>query len=321
MADKIENYKRKNAELAIKLNEKRVEIERMNIFMLNSERKQQQLQEENAQLKEQLGRATSKIAELKALVINVVRHNTSEYTKLMAATGALPARNQNAASSVQPVVASVQSNADVPKIVVSSPKNVEIKPAPAMALSPKPTNTTTEPVSRSPRTPDPYTPFGLSLITEENTLDLHQQQSIINTFRVADNEDGDIFHSTMITTVDLTIPNKTLVDDNDNENVTDENNAPEKYEKPKKDPLTSVQNIPQLLANKPAPASVKKLRHENALKDDGQSKSAKTKTKRASESLGKTNSRSDDTTGRPRRRAAPEHLKEPKLKEKLRRDK
>lgn len=325
---KLESYKLKNAELAIKLNEKRIELEERQAAIVERDRECQTLQTENAELKMQLTVLKDQLQNITTIVKQTVSRNTQEYSKMLQLV--LPGLRTSTALQDKTLVAN--NNASnrstdqpsnnqlaLPQIVVTAPKDttrlsgqpqtqqqsLQLE-ASATAVAPK-----IHP-PRSPRSPNPYTPCGLSFIAEENTLDM-QDHSLLTSLNMNESGDEPAFSSTKITSVDIQLQDNTASSDDDH--------AADAV--PKKSPLTSVENIEQTKRKKPAPLSVQQSRGGGIAKS-GKKISIKNKIKPPTtideESDRLAAPTTDDASGRPRRRAAPEHLVEPKMNTKMRRD-
>lgn len=346
MDNKVECYKRKNAELAIKLNEKRIEIQSKTNVVMEQEREIQLLQEENSQLKLIAAKHKQQLETYRSAVMETIKNNTMQYSKLMSMSSfQLSGQNTIPGSSGVVAVTAIASpdissqtgqsthqptanRPDLPKIIITTPAAGTNQPFPQQP--PEGTDGTirvreTNPEQRhrkigeatheSPSRPPIYSPFGLSLIAEENTIDLEPLQSFLDSFPNNGKAHDEMFSSTLITTAEMSTPDRMASEDEDRMQAT--------QKIPRKDLLASVENIEkQKRTQKPVPLSIQILRKDKQQASEN-CENAKPKSNPKHQTnknaAKKSTPTTDEAAGRPKRRAAPQTLVEPKVNTKMRR--
>lgn len=328
MDTQIANYKRTNAELAINLSEKRNEIKSLTTTLLEKCHELQEVRKENAIIKQELQKYKDKMQVWKNAMIEMIQNNTLQYSKLISISGATNIQKPKDAPN-DGNHPSGQTNA--PNIVITSPNQL----IDVMRQQRQPENVTprrhTE-ASIAPRTPRSVSPspFGLSNIVEENTLDF--LNGTANRTGFDNDEQSEYDHSSLsesiITTAEMKVECVVKANDKNSDNVAinrffknDDNHlAVEPL------PLTSKENIEPRA--KPAPKSIKEARKlkEEKLKEIPEIKASPPHgiRRRANTVISSTPNKSNlfcnDTKDRPKRKAAPVQMAEPKMNTKLRRN-
>lgn len=329
----IEQLKRRNNELAANLSEKRIEARKINDKLIDKHREVQQLQAENAKLKMDLAGCQQQMQQLREIVIQTITANTRQYSHLMRAAGVrMPAggaiatstptavnTNGTAAISAPPSIQSVRPQPPVapvhpivPIVVVTSPFEQTASPddqpqqqqqqhSPDQQRSRRRQSADfTRELSRSP-SPSYRSPYGLSMVAEENTLDLVEETSAMDDSQSTNDQssisdDDSIKSGTFVTKADV-----------HRKPLSPLNVIVKKTVDKKKMPLKSTENIPK---DNKRPKSAEKKQPANGRKKSSDKSSAPPKVLQPSE----------DGTLRPRRKAAPSQLVEPKMNTKLRRN-
>lgn len=308
----IEDYKRNNSELALNLAEKREELRMVNAEIIQQNRELQRLQEETIFLKQELAIREDKMKRWRAAMIEMITANTTQYTKLMTMTGCqFPGSGSNAAT-----VAAINGNQSIaerprqrtlPAITVTQKES----PPPPLPSPPQEDHFNVNAVARrrqtqelitrdkSPRnrTPDP---MRLTNITEEGSI-------------LEDSVGDDIL---------LAVPSHIRNRQNQITEIRSVPKTPEnRLQKRKPSPLASTENILRS-PNESPEAKKSKLKTVVAEKNVSQRKKVP-KLNIEKLQIVKTadpNNIEGKETARPKRRAAPSQLIEPKVNTKLRRD-
>lgn len=300
---KIELYKKSNAELAANLGEKRIEIREISERLMRRTRELQVLHEENARLKIEATKQQETIKRWQQIVIETIRANTSQYATLMRSVGITVPGQQAPPASAQSQPAQTNTNTAAVNTLhpIQSNSSHQISSI-DRANSPNHSDDSNDDEPAYPNEQFSFSPspFGLSNVAEENTLDL---QSSMEHNSFLSNATNSMFSSTMLTTPNIQRDeNSPIIYKNTIDSVTK--------------PLSSTENIMH---------SSKKKGKKSKEKDKSISISSLTDNspiiRRRATSEPPTPTQSDiNVSRRPRRKAAPNHqLVEQPLNTKMRR--
>lgn len=308
----VENYKKNNSELAISLAEKREELRMANADIIQQNRELQRLQEETIFLKQELAIREDKLKRWRTAMIEMITSNTTQYTKLMAMTGCqFPGPSSNAATVT--ALTSNRSNAErphqrtLPAITVTNNDS----PPPPLPSPPREGHFDANVVVRrrqtqeliirnkSPRnrTPDP---MQLANITEE----------------------GSILEDSVGDEKLLVIPPHVRYRPNQITEVRSVPKTPDgRLQKRKPSPLASTENIPRSPLDSP---QAKKAKSKTVAAEKNVSHRKKVPKLRIekvqTDETAVSSKLEEKEKARPKRRAAPSQLIEPKVNTKMRRD-
>lgn len=319
MENSIDSYKLNNAKLAISLSEKKSEIKSLNDTIVAKCQELQEVQHQNAAYKQELEKYKDKMKVLKVALLEMIQKNSQQYSKLLDLTG-YQLTNIQAPKHVSNGGNSPAGQLYVPHIVITAPKPGVLQQQPQQKngtqdMSPKRSMYTQSEIARTPRSPSP-SPFGLSNITEENTMDITDE----NYMNISLSE---AVITTAVTHVE-TLARNNVKNNEKAAAVSEINSIFIKDNKMSVEPLTSKENIPN--SKKPAPKSVKTARRaqEEKRKETLEEKTPPPNAiQRRANTVTAPNKKQlshDETHGRPKRKAAPVQLVEPKMNTKLRRN-
>lgn len=303
----IENYKKNNSELALSLAEKREELRMVNAEVIQQNRELQRLQEETIFLKQELAIREDKMKRWRSAMIEMITANTTQYTRLMTMTGCqFPDSDSSAATDGKRPSAERPRQSTLPAITVA----MEESPPPPLPSPPRDDHFNVNVVVRrrqtqeliirdkSPRnrTPDP---MQLTNITEEGSI-------------LEDNVGDDIL---------LAVPPHVRYRQNQITEVRSVPKTPDNLKKRKPSPLASTENI---LCSPYEPPQAKRAKSKTVVAEKNVSerkKGLKLKIEKMQTfETADPNKMEEKEMARPKRRAAPSQLIEPKVNTKLRRD-
>lgn len=307
----IENYKKNNSELALSLAEKREELRMVNAEVIQQNRELQRLQEETIFLKQELAIREDKMKRWRTAMIEMITANTTQYTKLMTMTGCQFPGSGSSAASVAAANANRPSaerprQRTLPAITVTT----EESPPPPLPSPPRDDHFNVNVVVRrrqtqelivrdkSPRnrTPDP---MQLTNITEE----------------------GSILEDSVGVDILLAVPPHVRYRQNQITEVRSVPKTPDNLKKRKPSPLASTENIP---CSPYEPPQAKRAKSKTVVAEKNVSERKKVPKlkieKMQTFETADPNKMEEKETARPKRRAAPSQLIEPKVNTKLRRD-